>query len=188
MLPLYLFALILGGGFLAVSLLGDVLGDAGSHELPIGPAVDSHAAHADARIFSIRGLIYGLFGLGAVGSVLTWMGSGPVLTAGAALFGGMVSAAMVTALFRWVRSGEIGDREGDEGYIGLPGRVTLPLGAHGAGMIAVERGERRVTLRALPHTAAASADPAAWKNVVIVEMDGGVALVSPVDEALGPGA
>jgi hypothetical protein len=49
--------------------------------------------------------------------------------------------------------------------------------------VAVERGGRRVTLRALPH-ASAQGDPSTWKDVLVVEMEKGVARVAPVEEGM----
>src|SRR5688500_5769543 len=107
MLALYLFSLILGGGFLAASLFGAL----GGHDVGGGQhgALGGHDAnaHADAKIFSLRALIYALFGFGAAGSLLTVLNAGPVLTALAAVATGLISAAMVSALFRWVRSEEL---------------------------------------------------------------------------------
>lgn len=187
MFPLYLFSLVLGGGFLAASLLGGVVGGhldsdlASGHELYPALEADHEAA---ARIFSVRALVYGLFGFGAVGAVLTMLRGGPVLTAVAAVAAGVLSAGTAVALFRWIRSGEQPDREGDASWVGLPGRVTLPIRAGSPGTIAVIRGERRVALRALPH-GSPGGDPEDWSTVVIVDMEGGVARVAPTED-LGP--
>ena len=94
MLAVYIFSLVAGGGFLAVSLLGDVFGghadvdfdgghiggDFGGDAVgDVGSDVDAHvegyASHA-AKIFSIRTLVYGLFGFGAVGTTLSLPFSG----------------------------------------------------------------------------------------------------------------
>ena len=70
--------------------------------------------------------------------------------------------------------------------MGLAGEViTLRLGDGSAGRVAVKRGARRLTLRALPHASVRSGGAAKeWHNVVVVEMKDGVAYVAPSDEDL----
>jgi hypothetical protein len=61
----------------------------------------------------------------------------------------------------------------------LPIRDGLP------GKIVVERGGRRVEVRALPHASASEhGDPESWKTVFIVDMEKGVARVAPFDDEL----
>jgi hypothetical protein len=70
-------------------------------------------------------------------------------------------------------------------YAGLMGRVTLPIRGEIPGKVVVERGGRRVQIRALPHASAeGQGDPTTWRKVFVVEMQEGVALVAPVEEDL----
>ena len=209
MVSLYVFSLILGGGFLALSVLGDLFGghgdvDAGGMELNAGgldmdadgldvdagdldidaahTELDSDAGHLAAKIFSIRTLFYSLFGFGSVGTLLTYLWSGdPLLTAGFAVLGGISSGAMVNAVFGYVKRSESGMLLSEASYSGLPGRVTLPIRSGIPGRIVVERGGKQVELRALPHPSG-QGDPSSWKKVFVVEMERGVAKVAPVDE------
>ena len=234
MVALYVFSLVLGGGFLAMSVFGDLFGghgdvdldaggldldaggfevdaggldldaggldmDAGGFEMDAGGLdmdaghLDVTAAHAElhadaghlaTKILSVRTLFYSLFGFGAVGSLLTfvWAGSS-VLTAGFAVLGGLSSGAVINAAFGFVRRSESGLLLTEGTYAGLQGRVLLPIRAEVPGRVAVEKGGRRVELRALPH-ASAQGDPGAWKNVFIVEMERGVARVAPVEDEM----
>lgn len=193
MIALYVFALVLGGGFLALSLLGDVVGGHGDVDLA-GDAVAEHLAghHHDAgdghdgaaaKIFSVRTVTYALFGFGAVGALLTWLWSGAAPGTIAALAGatGVASATLVNLVFSWVTRSDSGAVEGDESYEGHTGRVTLPIAGAG-GLIRVEKAGREVELRALPHPSAADrGDPAGWRSVVVVEMEHGIARVAPLD-------
>lgn len=210
MLPVYIFSLVLGGSFLLVSILGDVFDadadldsdfdadvalDAGeaTDALEAAEATDAaeaadagDAAHgtAAAKIFSIRGMIYALFGFGAVGSAVTWMGpTGSMATFVAAVVGGLLTGGMVTVLFSWLKATSASHRHSDSGFVGLRGTVTLPVGEDSVGTVVVERGGRRIALRALPWTEVGS-DSAEWREVVVMEMDRGVALVSPIEEDL----
>jgi len=195
----YLFSVVLGGGLLALSLLGNLLGsgaveievesdfelDAGLDDLDFDS--DSDVDHSAAKILSIRTLTYTLFGFGAVGWLMSRAGavpSAPSTVAYAAL-GGIVSGTIVSKAFAYLRRTETGLLEADNSFEGLAGQVTLPLGGGSVGKVAISRGGRRHTLRALPH---ASAKPGApleeWRNVVIVEMKEGVAYVAPSDQDL----
>ena len=145
---------------------------------------DAHAA----KIFSLRGLVYALFGFGAVGTALTLATPGlpAALRLAFSVAGGLASGALITVTFGWLAATESGARDGDDAFVGLSGAVTLPLGGPGPGAVAVERGARRYTLRALPHPARTEAggDPSAWTSVVVVDMNAGVARVAPVDPDL----
>lgn len=193
MMALYVFGLVLGGGFLAISLFGDLLGGHGDVDLvsdglsDLDPGHD-HAAGGDhdgaaTKIFSMRTVTYSLFGFGAVGALLTWLWSGgaPVTIAVLAAGTGVASGAMVNVVFSWMSRSESGALEGEDAFEGLTGRVTLPIAASG-GHIRVEKAGREVELRALPHPSASDrGDPAGWRRVVVVEMEHGVARVAPLD-------
>lgn len=241
MVALYVFSLVLGGGFLAMSVFGDLFGghgdvdldaggldldaggleldaggfdmdaggfdmdaggfdmDAGGLELDAG-GIDMDAGHLDVgaaqaelhadaghlatKILSIRTLFYSLFGFGAVGSLLTfvWTGS-PFLTATFAVLGGLSSGAVINTAFGYVRRSESGVLLTEGTYAGLRGRVTLPIRPQAPGKVVVERGGRRVELRALPHSSG-QGDPGQWEKVFIVEMERGVARVAPIEDDL----
>lgn len=190
MLALYIFSLVLGGGFLAVSLIGDVFGDAeididvdGELDLS-GDASGGHDTHA-TKIFSFRTVVYALFGVGAVGTPLTLLGSGDAVVLASAVAGGLASAALIHASFRYLERTDSGSHPGDASFVGLPGTVTLPLSPGVPGTVAIERGGRRIALRALPHSTEDGDDVSGWSRVVVVDMTDGVARVSPVEEDLG---
>lgn len=233
MVALYVFSLVLGGGFLALSVFGDLFGghgdvefdsdlsgfdghleldaggidvdvggmdldaggldlDAGGMDMDVGH-LDVDATHAEltadagslaSKVLSIRTVFYSLFGFGAVGSLLTFVWTGDsLLTAGFAVAGGLTSGAVINAAFGYVRRSESGILSGEGAYAGVQGRVTLPIRLEVPGQIVVERGGRRVTLRALPH-ASAQGDPSSWRDVLVVEMERGVAMVAPVEEGM----
>lgn len=247
MVALYVFSLVLGGGFLALSVMGDLFGghgdvdvggdlggfdghleldaggldmdaggldfdaggldmdaggldfDAGGMDMDVGDMdvghLDVDAAHAElhadagsvaSKILSIRTLFYSLFGFGAVGTLLTygWSGS-PLLTAAFAVTSGIASGSIINLAFSYVRRSESGLVQSEATYAGLMGKVTLPIRGEAPGKVVVERGGRRVEVRALPHASAeGQGDPSTWKKVFVVEMQKGVALVAPVEEDL----
>lgn len=196
----YLVCLIVAGGLALLSAFGDFLdfgvdGDA-ALDLDVdldfdtdadfanvsGPHLETGIAPA-ASIFSLRALLFAVFGFGAAGTVLTALGAAPaspltlVLSSGAGLSVGL----SVGVLLAYLKRSDTHSRYGDEGFRGLTGRVILPLGADSPGQVVVRRGEREHTVRALPHPAAHS-EPAGWTRVMIVEMKSGIAYVGPLEE------
>jgi hypothetical protein len=188
----YVFALVLGGGFMALSLLGDVAGggDVADVDLDVDFDVDADAGGGSDvnafKILSLRTLVYALFGFGAVGTILSqlWGGAREPQTALFATAGGVATGFIASALFGFLKRSEVGDRAGDTSFVGLPGVVSLPMGPGSPGQVTVLRGDRSYRIRALPHDTAGHLDPEAWKEVLVVEMEGGIARVVPVDEEL----
>jgi hypothetical protein len=230
MVAFYVFSLVLGGGFLGLSLLGDLFGghgdvdlstdvsvdadvgfdahletdagnfdadagsfdtdaghaDLGSGHLDVAHGGDVHAAQIASKIFSIRTVIYSLFGFGAVGTLLTYVfnTASPVTTAAFAVAGGVLSGTLINTAFGWVKHSESGALADEATFSGHPGRVTLPIVGSG-GKVVVEHLGREVELRALPHPSALTqGDPSQWQSVVVVEMRRGIALVAPVSREL----
>ena len=172
MFTLYLFAVVVGGGLLAFSLLGDADSDA-HHD----------HGHAAVQWLSIRTLTYFLFVFGGVGAVLSrsWpAGAWPIVLVLAALAGVGVSLT-VSAAFAYLRRTDSGARTADDGFVGLTGTVTLPIRAGGLGKVQVARGDRVIELLARSINPDAG-DSALWKAVIVVEMQQGVALVTPMED------
>jgi membrane protein implicated in regulation of membrane protease activity len=178
MVSFYWFALVLGAGLLLFSLGSDADGD-------MGGDVDA-GTHTDLRVLSVRTITYFLFGFGATGALiaLAWRGERPLATAALALLVGCTSGAMSAAAFRYLHRSQSGSLLEDDTLIGRIGRVVLPLSAAGSGKIEVERGGRELELTARPFDASPEA-PETWDTVVIVDMDGGTALVSPYRDSIG---
>jgi len=144
--------------------------------------LDADVGHVASKIFSIRTLFYSLFGFGSVGTLLTYLwGGGPLATAGFSVVSGLVSGAVINTAFGYVKRSESGLVAGEATYQGLQGRVILPIREEAAGQVVVERGGRRIALRALPHSSA-QGDPSVWRDVFVVDMEKGVARVAPIDE------
>lgn len=203
MFQVYLFFLVLCGGLALLSVLGDFLDtDVGELDADVDADFDADLdadfdadvdADADAdleadtaaeKIFSIRGLLYSLFGFGLTGTLLTWTGATAAApaTIGISAGSGLAAGWIVTKLLGWIRGSEAGVRAGDSSFEGRPGRMTLPMEDDRTGRVRVRRGERTYDLRALPHPGASAAtDPGEWEEVMVIEVREGVALVSPVD-------
>ncbi|NIP82884.1 MAG: hypothetical protein GWM90_28125, partial [Gemmatimonadetes bacterium] len=138
------------------------------------------------RIFTIRNLTYFLFGFGGVGWLLVQTRPDLPIWAVtvAAVLGGSLAAGVAAVVFGWVKATDSGWQADETSYVGCEARVVLPVGHGKVGQIMVRRGDREHELRALPFDARAEA-PERWRSVVVIEMDGGTARVSPL-EALAP--
>lgn len=179
MLGVYLFSLVVGGGLLLFSVLGDI----GHHGGDVAHPGDASHDHDGFKFLSLRTLTYFLFGFGATGAGLSWIWNGSgwlafllALTVGLAL--GTTSAAV----FQYLRREESGAHESDQSFVGLAGRVTIPLSFGAPGKVLVRRGDRSFELLARPLGSDAEA-PDRWKSVVVVEMKGGTAVVAPLEES-----
>ena len=114
------------------------------------------------------------------------------MTLGFAVLAGLVVGGAVGSFLAYLkRSGSRG-RGDDEGFVGLQGRVTLPIRAGSPGKIVVVRAGRAHAVRALPYTKDSLGEPEGWKQVLVLEMREGVAYVDPLEgettELLGPGS
>lgn len=197
MLALYLFLLLMGAGLAGLSLMGDVLGGAELDTEALGdPGTDLEVHGAEGawwKAFSLQGLVYGAMGAGGAGTLLhlLWGGQRPLLTGIMAGGTGLACGILATLLMNYLKRSGSGDVLDEGTFEGLAGTVTLPLRGDVPGRIRVRRGARDHVLRALPYgEASASAEaPDEWKRVVVVEVRGGVAYVTPVGpelEALNP--
>ncbi len=190
MLTAYIFCLAVGGGFLALSFFGDFLEtsidiDA---DVDVDGGLDALSHGGDiAQLFSIRAAIYAMFGFGAAGSLLhlIWGGGQPVLTAALAGGTGVASGALISAVFGYLKRTESGALRGEQSFVGLTGEVSLEIAPGSRGSVTVRRGDRRVRIRAqVADTYRGAEALAAGQPVVVVEMEDGIASVSPVGPKL----
>lgn len=178
MLPVYLFSLVLGGGFLLLSVLG---GDADAEldiDLDGGDAAGSGKGTDATRILSFRTVVYALFAFGATGALLDRLGVGPGAGLAASLATGLAAGISVGALFAWLGRTGSGDLPGDDALVGRAGQVTIPLSGSVPGTVVVRRGDRRIALRALPYGTSDPTPPEEWSDVVVVEITDGIARVA----------
>lgn len=175
MMPIYLVSLIVGGGLLLFSLLGDF----GHHEVDAG----TDHGYDGLKWLSLRTITYFLFGFGATGAALSWAWpESSLLVVAIAAAVGLGVGGSSAAVFSYLRRDESGAHEGDESFVGLSGRVTIPLSRGAPGKVLVRRGDRAYELLAKPFGTDVHA-PDRWTSVVVVEMRGGTAVVAPLEES-----
>ena len=187
MLAAYIFCLVVGGGFLALSLFGDFLeADAdvdldADADLAIGDAGDF------AKLFSLRAIVYALFGFGAAGTLLhlVWGGGRPGLTAIVAGVTGLATGALIGAAFGFLKRGSAGAMLGEQSFVGLTAEVSLEITDASPGSIRVLRGDRRHGIRArLDASCPPERTLSPGQSVVVVSMESGIAAVVPVEMKL----
>lgn len=172
MLPLYLFCLIIGGGLLLFSIFGS---EVEGHD--VDGDVDGTMAH---EFFSVRALSYLLAGFGGTGFLVgTLTEAGSFVTLVWALVTGMVAALSAGLVYGWLRRSESGMMVmTPEHFAGLAAEVILPVTPQHRGKVLTTYEGRQVELLARLY---GTADPECPRGstVVIVEMDGETALVTP---------
>jgi membrane protein implicated in regulation of membrane protease activity len=169
---LYLISLVLGGLLLAASLVGDLLDMDGFGDTDPG----------DLHILTLRGVTYFLFVFGAIGTGLTRLTGTPTLaTLAIALTAGVGTAALVDRVFGYLRRTDSGTVESDRTLHGLTAEVIVPMATGRLGKISVRRSGERLELLARPFDDR-EGDPGQWKDVRIIDIRDGTALVSPTTD------
>jgi hypothetical protein len=178
MLPLYLFAAILGAGLLLVGMIG---GDGDADATHHGNGTNG-AGSGWAQILSSRTLSYALAAFGLTGAGLTFAGSGFLLTLLLALAMAGVGWALAYFAFRWLSTSQGGFGEPSSNYVGGIGNTEVRIPDGGRGRIQLLHRGRSFTLSAM------SIDGEIDRNetVVVVDVVEGVAIVGRAPEELFP--
>jgi len=181
---LFWLALIVGGGLLVLSMAGDVLGIEAHGADALHSDLDAHGDAQWGRIFSLRNATYFSFAFGAVGVLLNsiWGGAHQPISFAIAGMTGLAAWALSMTTFRYLKRTESGARLDDRVLVGRVGEVTLPIRKDGTGKIQITSAGHTQELLALPFGTEEPADPESWRSVVVVEVQDGVALVTPYSE------
>ncbi len=172
---IFWLSLVVGGGLLAISLIGDTSGEG-----------DGSANSSDSdwgKIFSLRYATYFLFAFGATGVLLQYVqdGRGTLLTFILAAITGVIAWVVSALAFSYLKRTDSGQWRGDRWIIGRTGEVTIPIREGTTGKIVITHGGQTQELLALPHSETAS-EPELWQSVMVVEVRDGIALVTPAPE------
>lgn len=180
MTAVYGFCAVVGGVLAAITLFGggdadaDLDADAGTDGLASG------AGSVLASLFSLRTLVLALGFFGVTGLVMPLVGTGGVGTLVAATVVGVVAGAVNDRVLRYLRRSASDSALPAEALVGRAGLVSIPVGGGRRGKVTVEAGGRSVGLVAEPFL---DAEGVLERDttVVIVEMNGGVARIAPLD-------
>jgi membrane protein implicated in regulation of membrane protease activity len=192
-MTLYLACLILGGIFIAVTLLFGSDGDAGfdvDSDVDLGGDagaevsshfdVDAHGEGVTAAIkfLSFRNLVFFTAFFGLTGTVLTWLSSPFIITLLAAAGMGFFAAALMHKTMSHLVRSEVGEAMNIENVIGLPAKVILNLSKHQKGKISLNANGQFFQLRALTAEEANRDEFKAGESVVIIKVQDGLAYVA----------
>ncbi|MBA2292719.1 MAG: hypothetical protein H0W15_09740 [Gemmatimonadales bacterium] len=181
---LYLFALIIGGGLLLISVFGGADGDASDVDGDL--EVHGHGAMGEIGdlmlgLFRPRNLTFLLAAFGATGLLLTWVGTSSILALLLAASMGAGSWVLSHALFTWLRRTDSGVSVlNDRALEGSIGRVTLPVGPGARGRITLVVAGQQTWITARVESGVERILPVGTE-VLIRRTEGGVAEVIPTD-------
>jgi membrane protein implicated in regulation of membrane protease activity len=185
---LYLAALVIGGGTLALQLLlggnsdGDVHADAGGGDVHADTAGGEHDTHAHGEagflpiFLSLRFWVYGLLGFGMVGAALHYLGlAGSLATPLIAVAVGLLSGFLASWTFQALARADTTSSSAEANdAVGQVGRVLVPC-TRG------QKGKVRIELRGQTLDLIATTDDdelASGSSVLVEEMRGMTAHVS----------
>jgi membrane protein implicated in regulation of membrane protease activity len=170
MLPVYVFAAILGGGLLLLGMLG------GDGDLGDGMDVDSGVGSKPGgwtHVFSFQTGAYAMAAFGLTGAALTLLGAASLPTLGLAAGMGVVAGTLVGLVFDWLRRNQSGFAETSDHYIGGIGRAEVRIPSGGRGRIELVHRGRSFTLPAT----STRGEIDRHETVVVIDVVDGIALV-----------
>jgi membrane protein implicated in regulation of membrane protease activity len=176
---LYLVALALGGGFLAVQFFLSAHDQADFHDLSGGTSDAGAGDHAGGWL-SPRFFTFAAFAFGFAGSLLHFLSlASPVLTLGLSAAIGLCSGFLASGVFRALRGHEVSSSASLEEAGGQLGRVLLQCGPG-------QQGKVRVTIKGQHVDILATADGLVEQGteVVVLDVKEQVARVMRAPEAL----
>lgn len=202
MLPIYLFALVLGGILLLGSLVGghdsggdtaagdfdgDLDADADVHDVDGPPDTGHHGDLAGvATLFlSLRFWTFFSTFFGLTGVTLRGLGLLPSGTAtlGLALATGGVCGLAAAWTFRHLGTEEVGGVAGVADFVGKTGRVLVPISSDGVGKVRLGIGGTTVDVLAFTRD---ETTLSTGETVLVVSMSGTRALVTGLGDVATP--
>lgn len=192
----YWACFVLGGGFVAVSLLG-MFGDHGDASGADGAGFDAHHAPGDGHLdsaavkeihgtlsqwISVRFLVYFLASFGATGVIVSNLSTlSPLAALGLALVCGLAVGQIVHQAVSYLRRTSGNSTPQPKDYVGRVARVTIPIEPSHKGEIALQVCE---THRRVPAVAVEQRTKfVTGDEVVVVAYRGGIAEVTTRDKA-----
>ncbi len=169
MLWLYVGALLLGGGLVAMAVFGGD-GDGGT----------DHDGGLLA-IFSLRHLSWGGLAFGGIGLLGALTGRSTAVTLTTSAVAGVGVWALAALLMRYLRQSQSGDLPTDGIVIGTRAQLVLPFNEAGVGTIAFVANGQMMELPAVKERSAATLDDALFSECSIESIDRGTAVVRPLD-------
>lgn len=147
-----------------------------------GGAFDGAFGAVFSSIVSFRTVVFFSAFFGFAGLVFGWLGYGSVATFGSAVLIGAIAAAINAALFGFIKHSQVSSHISDRTLEGRLAKVVLPMSPEQRGRIRVDLSgqPQYLVARAIAEGSATQFD--VGTSVVVVKIENGTALVSPVPE------
>ena len=176
----YLVAAILGWPLVLFFLFfgGDDGGGDGDFDLDVDVEAGGLGELA-GDLLSIRGIAFFLAFFGGTGLVLGWLGANGLVRLLAAIGLGVFACWLNRTLVRYLKASSVSTDLSDRRLVGMPARVTVPIDSEHKGKVVVDVEGQVLTLVARPFRSGAFPG---GTDVVIVEVEGGVALMASLEE------
>ncbi|HEC08532.1 MAG TPA: hypothetical protein ENI86_03065 [Acidimicrobiales bacterium] len=129
-------------------------------------------------LLSFRSLVFFAAFFGLTGVVLTWIGTGPLLTAGTAVVLGLFAAYVNARLMSFLRGSDTDSLIPDDRISGHLARVIVPVGPSTRGRIEVDLDGQPLQLVAGTFPTSSDRQFDRGDRVVVVEIREGVALIT----------
>lgn len=202
MMPVYIFCAVLGIPLVLLFAFGGSDADGGLEldggidaDLGADVGADLDLADVDAsgsvgdatalfRRIPVSSYAMFLAFFGGVGVVTTWLGGAAVSTLILAAVLGVLAGFINTAMFSYLRNTDSDSQLTDRQIEGRVATVSVPIDAGKRGRVWFDTGDERVQLTAGSVDELPSQAFDRGEQVVIVEMNNGIAKVMPVDPEL----
>lgn len=207
MFPIYIAFLIFGGAFTIPMIFGaldtdtdvdadfdggadfdvdvdadvDVDTDAGGGSSSSGGSVGEFGS-IFASLFSFRSIVFGATFFGLTGTVLHFLDASQAVTIVSAVVMGFVASLLNATLWSQLRrTGDVTSNLGRGDLVGATGQVVVPISEERRGRVRLElNGQPRFMVATPFRTKGAPFNPG--DRVVVVEVDGDIAKIAPLNE------
>lgn len=169
-----------GADFDGADFDGADVADAGS--IADGGDVGGVLGAVASSIVSFRTVVFFTAFFGAGGLVLEWLGYQPVTTFVSAALIGVIAAVINAGLFGFIKHSQVSSHISDRTLEGRLGKVVLPMSLEQRGRVRVDLSGQPQYLVAKPVADGSVAQFDVGTSVVVVKIENGTALVSPVPE------
>lgn len=162
--------------------VADGPGDAGAADAASGGAFDGALGAVFSSIVSFRTVVFFLAFFGASGLVFGWLGYGAIATFGSAVLIGLIAAVINATLFGLLKLSQPNSQISDRTLEGRWAKVVLPMNPDQRGRIRIDLSGQPQYLVAKPLDDGSKQQFDVGTSVVVVKVENGTALVSPVPE------
>ncbi len=146
------------------------------------PDFSSTGLHFLGALFSFRSIVFFAAFFGLAGLLLTWLDAGTVLAIVLAAGIGLFAAVLNVKLMQYLKRTSVSSQLRDRRIAGNSAKVTVPISGSRRGKVSVDVNGQRLYLVASPYSDRHGQEFEVGDTVVIVEVNNGSALVTPMDE------